>query len=117
MQYNKTLIEKAVKFLNNKKPIHSLVNDFNLNIHFYLSTSFFETIILNKPSILILKTGIIDELDNQFLKDLRILKKYHICFEDSAKAAKFVKNNYLNLDKWWNDESTQAARKNFYSIL
>ena len=26
-----------------------------------------------------------------------ILKKYHICFEDSAKAAKFVKNNYLNL--------------------
>jgi putative transferase (TIGR04331 family) len=41
------------------------------------------------------------------------LEKVNICFKSPKKAALFININYETIDKWWNSENVQQARKNF----
>jgi ribulose-phosphate 3-epimerase len=69
-QSNKRLIESSIKsnfskakFLNTEKRSHHLLSKFNLQIHLFLGTGFFETMYLNFPVILIFDDKLLDKLD------------------------------------------------------
>ena len=68
-----TLVKKSIKYKLKKYKIYdekrSLLNNlknYNLTIHFYLSTPFFETILFNKPTILIFNKKIQYNQSNLF---------------------------------------------------
>ncbi len=102
-----------VKFIHSKKNAYKIRDNFNIQIEAFLSTGFFEAMYLNHPVILLHDPRINNRYDKNFEKYIKILKENNICFEDVKKASKFLNNNYLHLDKWWNSDKIQNIRKLF----
>ncbi len=102
-----------LKFLNIEKPFIDVVDNYNLSVHFFLGTPFFESLYLNRPCILILNKKIQLEFDENFSDFISIFIKKNICFEDLQSAVNFININYNNIDKWWNKSDTQATIDKF----
>ena len=107
--YFKNLQIEDLKKISLKK---SLKNT-NLCIHFFLGTPFFESILYNKPTILLYDKVLHINFDQNFLKMLKKLKKNNIIFEDLKYATKFINKNYDHIEKWWNSKNVQNIRKEF----
>jgi len=119
-QSNKRLIESSIKsnfskakFLNTEKRSHHLLSKFNLQIHLFLGTGFFETMYLNFPVILIYDEKFVDKLDLNFKKMIQSLIDVNIVFKDSITASQFINNNYFNIKKWWSNKKLQNVRDQF----
>lgn len=119
-QSNKKLIENSikssfskVKFLNTEKRSYHLINKFNLQIHFFLGTGFFESMYLNFPVILICDERLLDKLDLNFKRMIQSLKDVNIVFGSSKKASQFINNNYFNIKEWWFNKKLQNVRNQF----
>jgi putative transferase (TIGR04331 family) len=119
-QSNKKLIESSIKsnfskakFLNTEKRSYHLLNKFNLQIHFFLGTGFFESMYLNFPIVLIYDEKLLDKLDLNFKKMIQSLMDVNIVFKDSTKASQFINNNYFNINEWWFNAKLQKAKKKF----
>jgi putative transferase (TIGR04331 family) len=119
-QSNKKLIESSikskfleVKFLNTNKRSYRLLNKFNLQIHFFLGTGFFESMYLNFPVILIYDEKFLDKLDLNFKKMIQSLIDVNIIFKDSIAASQFINNNYFNIKEWWLNSKLQNIRNQF----
>ncbi len=102
-----------LKFLNIEKPFINVIDKYNLSVHFFLGTPFFESLYLNRPCILILNKEIQLEFDKNFSDFISIFIKKNICFEDLQSAVNFININYDNIDKWWNKSDTQATIDKF----
>lgn len=119
-QSNKKLIEDSIKsnfskakFLNTEKRSYHLLNKFNLQIHFFLGTGFFEAMYLNFSVILIFDDELSDKLDLNFKKMIQDLIDVNIIFKDSRTASQFINNNYYNIKKWWFNKKLQNVRDKF----
>jgi putative transferase (TIGR04331 family) len=117
---NKKIIEDSLKsnfpeakFLKNEKRSYNLLNKFNLQIHFFLGTGFFESMHLNFPIILIYDEKFLDKLDLNFKKMIQSLIDVNIVFKDSVTASQFINNNYFNIKKWWFNIKLQNVRIQF----
>jgi putative transferase (TIGR04331 family) len=119
-QSNKKLIESHIKssfskakFLNTEKRSFHLLNKFNMQIHLFLGTGFFESMYLNFPVILIFNEKLLDTLDLNFKKIFQNLIDVNIVFETSKKASQFINNNYFNIEEWWLSNKLQNVRNQF----
>jgi len=107
---------KNIKFIDLNKPFLDVVNNYNLSVHFFLGTPFFESLYLNKPCILILDKKIQLKFDSKFNKAISNFVKNNICFEDVNSAVNFINTKYDNLEKWWNKKNVQKCIDNFCDI-
>lgn len=122
-QSNRKLIENFIesnfskaKFINTEKRSHRLLSKFNLQIHLFLGTGFFETMYLNFPVILIFDDKLLDKLDLNFKKMIQNLIDVNIVFESSKKASQFINNNYFKIQEWWFNKKLQYVRNKFVKI-
>ena len=103
---------KEIKILNSTKKVHEMSNDYYLIIETYLSTAFLESMHQNKPTIILLDKKMTN-LDLDAEKLFNKLKNVNICFTNLKKAALFISNNKLNLEKWWKSDKLQEIRREF----
>ena len=104
---------RSLKILNMEKPFIKIINQYNLSIHFFIGTPFFESIYLNRPTIIIFNKKINFRLNEKFLRFIQKFKENDICFESSIKAANFINKNYDNLEVWWRSPTRQRILKDF----
>ena len=98
--------KSAKKFLN-------VFDEFNITIHYFVGTPFFESMTLNRPTIVIFKYDTHPEFNKEFLEFVKKFKKEKIFFDDAEKAGKFLNDNYLNLNNWWKQYNVQNLVKLF----
>ena len=81
-------------------------------IHDSNSTGFLETMFYNLPTVLILdKRCDIFRKTNE--KIIKLLEKKKIIHYDANLAAKFINENFSNIEKWWFSKDIQLIRKRF----
>ena len=61
--------------MNEKKNYSKILNKYNLVVHFYLGTPFFESMFYNKPTILILNERFQHHFDQNFKGLIKKFKK------------------------------------------
>jgi len=113
-------VKKSIKFkfpnlvfLDSKKRFSQVIDDFNISVHFFLGTPFFESMHHNKPCILVLDKEVHLNFDKNFSLAIKDLKKNKICFEKINEATKFMNKNYENILNWWEKDSVKKSRENF----
>lgn len=102
-----------IKFENSKKSFIQVEKKYSLFVHIFFGTPFFESLALNRPSIIILSDHTHYPLDNKFKLLISKFKQTNILFEDVELATKFINKNYFNLNKWWYEKKLQKVRKEF----
>ena len=81
-----------------------------------VSTPLYELMYIGVPFILI-SDDKFSGLNKRFIKKLKKLEKLNILHTSPIKAAKFVNNNYDNIDNWWKIVSKKKDFTNFKKIL
>jgi len=102
-----------IKFINENERFLKIEKNFNLFIHIFFGTCFFECMTLNKPSIIIYEKNIHHPFDKKFTSYIRRLEEEEILYYNEKKAANFLNKNYNNLEKWWNNKNLQNLRNEF----
>jgi putative transferase (TIGR04331 family) len=77
-----------------------------------MSTGFFESMMLNRPVILLFEKKLIN-VDESFTKWIKKLKLSKICFDNLNEANNFLNHEFRNLNKWWNTKNLQRVRLEF----
>ena len=85
-------------------------------MHFYLGTPFFESMLFNKPSIIILNKHFQLHFDKKFEIFVNKFMKNKIIFKSADEAGLFVNKNYFSIEKWWNSKKVQDTRKEFCNM-
>ena len=104
---------KKYKIYDEKRSLLNNLKNYNLTIHFYLSTPFFETILFNKPTILIFNKKIQYNYDKNFYLFMKRFYENKIAFTSIREAVLFVNENFNNLESWWNNKKVQKIREDF----
>jgi putative transferase (TIGR04331 family) len=102
-----------IKFINENERFLKIEKNFNLFIHIFFGTPFFECMTLNKPSIIIYQKNIHPPFDKKFTSYIKRLEEEKILYYTEKKAANFLNKNYNNLEKWWNNKNLQNLRNMF----
>tara|TARA_E500000178_G_scaffold74274_1_gene72064 strand:+ start:26265 stop:28049 length:1785 start_codon:yes stop_codon:yes gene_type:complete len=105
----------SINLINESKKLLKIIEDYNLYIHIFFGTPFFECMTLNKPSIIIYNKNDHQPFDRKFKNYIGKLEKENILFKNEKTASNFLNNNYFNLEKWWNKKSLQKLRNKFCS--
>ena len=103
---------KNIKFINTNKFSYQINHKFDLTIETYMSTGFFESMMLNRPVILLFEKKLIN-VDESFTKWIKKLKLSKICFDNLNEANNFLNHEFRNLNKWWNTKNLQRVRLEF----
>lgn len=103
----------SIKFINKKSKFLDIINNYNISIHHFLGTPFFECLAINKPSIVLFDDKMHFPFDNNFRKFIKEFEKLDIFFRDEKKAAQFLNKNYGRIDVWWNNKNLQKTIKKF----
>lgn len=113
--FSNSLIKKLpfIKIINEKKNFLKVIDKFNLFIHIFFGTPFFECMALNRPSIIIHQENAHPPFDKKFISHLEKLKKNNILFDNEQIAANFILRNYNFLEKWWNGKGIQKTIRDF----
>lgn len=111
------IIEKSKMRLTNKVKNSNLelskyFKSAKLIVTNYLSTSYLQALILNKPAIIFFNSRSYF-LIKKHAKIYDELIRNNIMFKDAKKAALFLNKNFNHIDKWWSNKATQNARLNF----
>ena len=104
-----------IKFIDENEKLLNIIEEYNLYIHVFFGTPFFECMMLNKPSIIIYNKNDHQLFDKKFKDYIGKLEKEKILFKSEKMASEFLNSNYLNLEKWWNKKSLQKLRNKFCS--
>jgi putative transferase (TIGR04331 family) len=113
---NKEIHKSKIFFTNKIKDSNSNLDECiasaGLIVTNYLSTSYIQALISNKPTIIFFnsKSYFLKEKYQNFYKELI---KSKIMYSNPEHAATFINNNFNNLNNWWFDPLTQKARRNF----
>jgi len=108
---------KNIKFMGLEKPFKKVIFNYNLSIHFFIGTPFFESIYLNRPTIVIFNPKVNLKFDKKFKFFLKRFKENQMCFDNPIDAAKFVNENYDNLNEWWNHPKRQKILDEFCNFF
>tara|TARA_B100001250_G_scaffold382394_1_gene375502 strand:- start:433 stop:960 length:528 start_codon:yes stop_codon:yes gene_type:complete len=94
------------------KSIYELIANSRLVVHSYIATGYLETLSANFPTIVFsnLKDFMLTQETQDDLKILYDVKIFHPNYES---AAKFINENYQNIDDWWKNGNTQKAIRFF----
>jgi len=101
-----------LKFISTSKDTSSISRSFKLTVETINSTGFLESINLNIPTILIFDKQYCS-LRRSAIKEFEMLKKVKIIHNSPQEAAKFVNENYNDLEKWWNSNLLQKVKNKF----
>ena len=93
-----------------------ILDNYNLIVHFYLGTPFFESMLFNKPSIIILNKHFQLHFDKNFEIFVNKFIKNKIIFKSATEAGLFVNKNYFTIEKWWNSKKVQDIRREFCNM-
>ena len=93
-----------------------ILDNYNLIVHFYLGTPFFESMLFNKPSIIILNKHFQLHFDKKFEIFVNKFMKNKIIFKSADEAGLFVNKNYYSIEKWWNSKKVQDTRREFCNM-
>ncbi len=98
-----------IKIDNGYSKITDLLKKSKIVLHTYIGTGYLETLASNFPTVVFAN---INEclINNETKEYLEILKKVNIFHDNYSSAAKFINDNWQNIDNWWNKEETQKAR-------
>jgi len=116
--FEKSLKSKipSIKFYKKNIKLIEIIDNYNLFIHHFLGTPFFECMSFNKPSIIIFDEKNSFPLDDEFKKFLVKFHKLKILFYDEKKAADFINKNFSKLEEWWNTKELQLTIKKFSEL-
>ena len=103
---------KKTLFFSSEKQACFFLKKYKLYIETLNSTGYLETLSLNLPTILILDKNYCG-IRKEALSYFKFLEEAKILFYNPKDAAKFINNNYENIDKWWNSKKVQVAVKKF----
>ncbi len=110
--FNKKFIKifgkKKIEYIN-KKSFRTSIGESKIIICFLSQTSFTEILYNNIPVILIKDRHLILSKKNIYKKFL----ENNILFNEIDEAFDFINANWQNIDVWWNDKETQAAKNLF----
>jgi len=101
-----------LKYINPTKATYSVSKNYKLVVETANSSNFLECLNLNIPIILIYDQQYIS-IRKSAVKDFQMLKKAKIIHNSPEEAAKFVNQNYYNLEEWWNSKSLQKVKNKF----
>ena len=104
-----------IKFESQNKNFLLTQKKFDLFIHLYFGTVFFETMLINKPTIIIYNKKTHIHFDKKFNSYIKKLKTVNILFEREELAASFLLKKNDNLKNWWEDKKLQKVRTDFCS--
>ena len=104
---------KKIRFMGMEKIFKKVIFNYNLSVHFFIGTPFFESIYLNRPTILIFEEKNHLRLNKKFKYFLKKFKENQICFGSPRDAANFINKNYEVLDDWWNSPKKQKIIDEF----
>lgn len=93
-------------------PIHTLYQRAQLVITTSIGTTLFQTLHLGVPTIVLLDTRL-SPLSTWAEGCFRKLADSAIYFTDPQTLGRHVRNNFANLDAWWESPSTRQARQEF----
>lgn len=122
LSHNKFLINsiksKIPKLMTSdlKVDLSRALKECSISVHFYLGSPFFETLLFNIPTILILDKKIHMNYDDKFSHFVREMIKAKIIFNDPLAAANFINAESNNLNKWWNNNKLQNLLERFCKI-
>ena len=103
---------KNIQISEKKTDFYPMLKKSKLTVYTYFATTFFESISANIPTILILPYSY-NIFNNETDRIMKKLKKANIFFTDYKSAAKFINNNWNNIDSWWNNKKTQTEKNIF----
>ena len=101
-----------LNFIYPNKETAAISRNFKLIVETVNSTGFLEQLNLNIPTILIYNEQYCS-LRKSVVKEFEKLRKVKIIHNSPQEAAKFVNENYDDLEKWWNSKSLQKAKNKF----
>ena len=107
---------KSKRVISEKVNYLKILNNYKLVVHFYLGTPFFESMVYNKPSVIILNDKNQHHFDENFKVLIKKFIKNKICFKSPIEASKFINENFKDLEDWWNDSKVQKVRKKFCDL-
>jgi putative transferase (TIGR04331 family) len=110
----KNLVKSVI--IEDNQDYLKILNNYNLIVHFYLGTPFFESMLFNKPSIIILNKNFQLHFDKNFEIFVNKFLKGKIIFKSAAEAGLFVSKNYYSIEKWWNSKKVQDTRREFCNM-
>ncbi len=103
---------KNIKISGKRGEFYPLVNKSKVVVCTILSTVFFECLLANIPTILVLPFS--NEVFNKETENyIRKLEKANIYFRNYKDASKFLNLNWETIDIWWKDKNTQNSKDIF----
>jgi len=99
-----------INFSNNNLIYNDILKNYNLVLHFRVSTAFFESIFYNIPTILILDKSSNINFDKKFSKVIGLMIKKNMVFLNLNLAKNFINENYFSINEWWNREDLRKLR-------
>ena len=100
---------------SNQESIKEVYNNYDLLIYSYLATGILESLLVNKPCLLVYSLNNYPLRSEEVCKDFDKLKEAKIFFESNFEALEHL--NYLkredNFYKWWNSNDLQNIRDDF----
>jgi putative transferase (TIGR04331 family) len=112
----KLLVDRNIKIYSNFENTSDILLKTKIFISNYVSTSTFEYLSNNVPTIIIVdykKLGYLNTVNSVF----KLLQKNLIIQDSYIGAAKFINNNYSDIGEWWNSNSVQNAINIFKNNL
>jgi putative transferase (TIGR04331 family) len=101
-----------IKIDSGKGGIEKLYKNGRLIVHDYNASSFLETLALNYPTVIFWDKSFW-EIRPEAKDYFQELKRMGIFHDSSLSAANHIKNIWDDVDGWWYEPSTQAARERF----
>lgn len=113
--FSKSLKQKnnKIEILEPKTDLNKLIISSKISIFTSISTEFYKNLSKNIPSIFIIQNFYKKTFNKKALNHFNKLKQSNIVFYEGESAAKFLNNNYENIEKWWLSNKTQKAIKYF----
>ena len=112
-EYKLRKLGSKINFEKNEKNLLEAVKDYSLIIHTWDSTCFLETISLDKPSVIILSRKLYKGfIKKSALKYYKKLEEAKILFNSEDELFDFIGKKF-NINEWWNNKKTKAAKKLF----
>ena len=105
----------SVKFVKDNVNLEHIINSSYLTIFTYDSTDFFKSL-HRKKNIILLSHNNLEHLRNDVIQNYDLLKD-KIIFTDTDKVLKFLSNNLVNLNSYFDNKEILLAKETFNNRL
>ena len=105
---------EGIKISDSKSDLLKTLEKFGLAVYLDDSTSFLETMALNKPTMIILSKELyFDHHRNSAVPFYKKLKKANILHDDPKALTKFIEKINFDFPQWWFSAKTQNIKNQF----